>query len=299
MDSLVIAPPADRLREVAEVLGSWQLDDGPVQLHPGDLGWFSMRGPVATAQALRVWEDGGELVAVGLLDGPDLLRLAVHPDASEDAGLARQMAADITDPAKGVLPAGEVYVEARGLTLLNDALVRHGWRHDEAWTPLRHHLAGAVEVEAVRGSGLQVSEVPHDEHGSWGEVHWSAFTGTEYGALERARITDWLDTMRSGPLGERVSLLVGRDPAGATVAVAGVWTAGPGRPGLVEPMGVHADHRGKRYGVDICRAAALRLRELGCSSAAVATESANRGAVDTYVAAGFVAGDEVLDLSRR
>lgn len=165
--------------------------------------------------------------------------------------------------------------------------------------PLRHDLIGAVEVEAVRGTGLQVSDVPHDEHGSWGEVHWSAFKGTEYGALEHARITDWLDTMRSGPLGERVTLLVGRDPAGANVAVAGAWTAGPGRPGLVEPLGVHADHRGKGYGVAICRAAALRLRELGCSSAAVATESSNRGAVATYVAAGFVAGDEVLDLCRR
>lgn len=299
MDSRIITPPADRLREVADVLGSWQRDDGPVQLHPGDLGWYSMRGSVATAQALRVWESGGELVAVGLLDGPDLLRLAVRPGASEDAPLARQMADDISDPTKGVVPAGEAYVEARGLTLLDEDLVRHGWRQDEAWTPLRHDLTGAVEVEAMRETGLQVSDVPHDEHGSWGEVHWSAFKGTEYGALEHARITDWLDTMRSGPLGERVTLLVGRDPAGANVAVAGAWTAGPGRPGLVEPLGVHADHRGKGYGVAICRAAALRLRELGCSSAAVATESSNRGAVATYVAAGFVAGDEVLDLCRR
>jgi hypothetical protein len=32
------------LDEVAEAVSSWQQDGGPVQLHPGDLGWNSGLG---------------------------------------------------------------------------------------------------------------------------------------------------------------------------------------------------------------------------------------------------------------
>lgn len=47
-----------------------------MQLHPGDLGWFWQLGVVvAAAAAVRTWSRGGQIVAVGLLDGPELLRL--------------------------------------------------------------------------------------------------------------------------------------------------------------------------------------------------------------------------------
>ena len=138
-----------------------------------------------------------------------------------------------------------------------------------------------------------------EEHGAWGAVHWSAFQGTTYGDAERSRFVDLLATLRAGPLGERVSFLAAHDATNSPVAVAGVWTAGPGRPGLVEPMGVHADHRGKGYGAAICRAAAARLRDLGCSSAVVVAEISNEGALATYRSAGFTPDAEVPDLVRR
>ncbi len=71
-----------------------------------------------------------------------------------------------------------------------------------------------------------------------------------------------------------------------------VWSAGNGRPGLLEPMGVHAEHRGRGYGRQISLAAAAALRRLGSSSAMVCTPSANVGAVATYQAAGFRPGPE-------
>src|SRR2546429_6604482 len=92
--------------------------------------------------------------------------------------------------------------------------------------------------------------------------------------------------------------LLGYDDRNPPVAVATVWSAGPGRPGLLEPMGVHREHRGRGYGTAISVAAAVALRELGSSSAIVCTESSNVGAVATYKSAGFQQLPEVRDLHR-
>lgn len=292
-------PSPTELAEVAEVVASWQRDVGALRLHPGDIGWFSMRGAESTAAALRTWTRDGDVVAVGLLDGPDLLRLALRPDLADDEGLAGEMATDIATPAAGILGEGEAYLEARGLDALTRELQRHGWVLDEPWTSLRQDLSAGAEGSALAASGLRVVEVAPDGYGEWGRVHWSAFKGTPFGDPERDQVEDWLQTMSTGPLGHRLTLLSAADPAEEVVAVAGVWTAGEGRPGLIEPLGVHADHRGKGYGVSICQAAASTLQRLGCSSAAVCTESSNRGAVAAYLAAGFRTVAEVRDLTRR
>ncbi|MDQ6850567.1 MAG: GNAT family N-acetyltransferase, partial [Actinomycetota bacterium] len=82
------------------------------------------------------------------------------------------------------------------------------------------------------------------------------------------------------------------------VAAVTVWSAAPGKPGLLEPMGVHRKHRGLGYGKAITIAATAALRELGSSSAIVCTESSNVGAVATYESAGFQRLPERRDLYR-
>ena len=77
-----------------------------------------------------------------------------------------------------------------------------------------------------------------------------------------------------------------------------MWSAGPGKPGLLEPMGVHAEHRGRGYGKAICIAAAAALQGLGSSSAIVCTPSVNAGAVATYKSAGFTALPQRRDRTR-
>ena len=145
VDIVLRTPVADELRSLASMLGSWQRDNGPIQLHPGDLGWFSMRGVDATARALRAWFRGGQLLALGLLDGADgLLRLGMDPDLREDEVLARQISADVTDPERGGLPVGEVVVEARGASALQRVMLAGGWQLDEPWTPLHYDLVEPV-----------------------------------------------------------------------------------------------------------------------------------------------------------
>src|SRR3954469_25405848 len=75
--------------------------------------------------------------------------------------------------------------------------------------------------------------------------------------------------------------LVAYDDQGNAVAAVTVWSAGPAKPGLLEPMGVHREHRGHGYGKAITVAAAAALEELGSSSAIVCTPSSNVGAVAT------------------
>lgn len=279
-------PRAADLPHVVRALRRLQDDAAPVQLHPGDVGWFGRSGADATAAAVRTWEVDGRVVAVGLLDGADLLRLAVAPDARDDDVLARALVVDLSDPGRGVLPPGPVAVEARSADRLRAVLGAAGWQDDEPWTPLRRDLADPVEDAGVR---VEVTDAAGAD--ARAAVHRAAFGGGTFTA-ER-----W-HAMAAGPAYADARCLVAHDERGDAVAAVTVWSAGPGRPGLLEPMGVHPDHRGRGHGRAVTLAAAAALRALGASSALVATPSENAAAVATYAAAGFRALPPSRDLRR-
>ena len=268
------------------VLREWQYDGAPVQLHPGDLGWYWRFGAEATAAAVRTWSRDGRILAVGLLDGADLLRLAIAPRAEHDEELARQMVADVTRPERGVLPQGSVSIEARFGALFRGLLSDEGWVAGEPWTPLHRDLA-----EPVEHCGVRIEVTGPERAGVRAAVQCAAF--------DRSTFTDerW-HVMAAGSPYADARCLVAYDDQGTAVAAATVWSAGPGRPGLLEPMGVHRDHRGRGYGRAITVAAAAALRQLGSSSATVCTRSANVGAVATYESAGFRQLPDVPDLRR-
>lgn len=286
MAIVLTEPGVDLLRRALPALREWQHDDSPVQLHPGDVGWFWRFGAEATAAAVRVWSRGDRIVAVGLLDGPTLLRMAIAPDADHDDELAQRLVADLTDPERRVLPAGDVSVEARFGAAFRESLSAAGWVLDEPWMPLVRDLTAPVADVALRVEvvGPELVDVRSE---------------LQLAAFDRSTFTprQW-QAMASGPAYADARCLVGYDDAGAAVAAVTVWSAGPGRPGLIEPMGVHREHRGRGHGTAITVAAAAALRELGSSTATVCTPSANTGGVATYVAAGFRALPEVGDLRR-
>lgn len=279
-------PSLADLTDVTEALRSWQQDGEPHQLHPGDIGWFWRFGADATAAALRVWSDGDRILAAGFLDGPGLLRMTTAPDVRADGALAARIAADLDEPRRGVLPAGEADVELPADAAARDVLAANGWGTGESWTALRRDVS-----EPVEPCGIRVEIVDGDLV--------SARTAVQRSAFERSTFTEqrW-HIMAEGPLYADARCLVGFDDRGEAVAVATVWSAGAGRPGLLEPVGVHNEHRGRGYGRAISVAAAAALRQLGASSAVVNTESSNVGAVATYRSAGFTAQPEVLDLRR-
>jgi GNAT superfamily N-acetyltransferase len=279
-------PAVGELDRTVRVLATWQRDDGPVQLHPGDLGWFWRFGAERTAAAVRTWSRAGEVLAVGLLDGAELLRLAVAPGALGDGELARRVAEDVSVPERGVLPGGEVYVAAPAGALVRELLARGGWAVDEPWTPLRRDLGGPVP-----DPGVHVEEVGPGQAAERAAVQRSAFGRSTF-TEER-----W-HTMAAGPFYADARCLLARDDRGDPVAAVTVWSAGAGRPGMIEPMGVHADHRGHGYGRAITVAAARTLRAMGASSVVVDTPRANAAAVATYASAGLRRLPDMLDLRR-
>lgn len=279
-------PDVRQLEDVVRVLGGWQEDTAPLQLHPGDLGWLWRHGASFVAGSVRAWVSGGSVVALGMLDGPDVLRLAVPPARQDDQALAERLVSDLATPLCRVLPSGVVSVEAAHGSAVQTALSGRGWSDGEVWQPLARDLAGPVEeialhVEVVRpGDGADFTAV---HRAAWGNP---AFTDEVFRTMTTGR-----------PFGAARCLL-GRDDDGVPVAGVTVWSAGPGRPGLIEPMGVHPEHRGRGHGTAICRAAARELRELGASRAEVCTPASLGSAIATYRAAGFEALPERTDRTR-
>lgn len=286
-------PQAGELPEIGAVLDSWQSDSGPLHLHTGDLGWYSLRGAQATAQALRVWRFGEHIAAIGLLDGEDLLRLSIDPDLSDDDTLAQQIESDVIAASTAVFGPGAAVLEARGAIRLCDRLQARGWDADELWTTMSRDLSLPVEDPGIR---VEIAE--SDDAEVWTAIHWSAFRGVPYTADDRQRFVERWNEMMSGPFYSQAQSLLGYDDSGLPVAATTVWSAGPDRPGLIEPLAVDRDQQGHGYGKAIAFAAARSLQRLGSSSAAVATPSANTAAVAAYTSAGYVPGAEVRDLRR-
>jgi ribosomal protein S18 acetylase RimI-like enzyme len=270
------------LPEVTAAVASWQREGGPVQLHPGDLGWFWRFGADRLRRAVRVWRRDEQILAVGLVEGTDLIRLAIAPGVDQDEEFATQLLAGLS---AGDDPEVRL-VEARSGAAFRELLGRRGWVDDEPWTPLRRGL-----VTPVEDCGLRVKTVAAHDVEVRVAVHRAAFPGSTFTA------EGWR-AMAAAPPYDQARCLVAYDDDGTAVAGVTVWSAGPGRPGLLEPLGVHHDHRGHGYGTAISVAAAAALREMGASSATVCTPSSNVGAVAAYASAGFEQLDEVTDFRR-
>ncbi|WP_114906533.1 GNAT family N-acetyltransferase [Ornithinimicrobium murale] len=282
-------PEVDELDDLLGTLAAWQFDGAPFQLHPGDVGWFWRHGAEATAAALRTWSRDDQVLAIGLLDEPDLLRLAIDPDLHSDAELARQVITDIADPDRGVLGPGTVDLEiARGVHL-HEVLDQAGWSRVDPWPVMRHDLSSVEE------HGLRIEVIKDDRAHVWAHVHGAAWGGSP--SDEEAILGRWRQ-LASGPAFADARCLVGFDQEDRPVGTVTVWSAGPGRHGIIEPMGVSPDHRGQGHGRALNLAAASALRELGSSAAFVATPGSNVGAVATYHAAGFTTLYERLDRER-
>ncbi|MCO5971893.1 GNAT family N-acetyltransferase [Actinoallomurus soli] len=196
------------------------------------------------------------------------------------------MAEDVTQPERGVLPEDRAYVEARWGGLFQELLREDGWEPDEPWIPLSRGLR-----EPVEDCGVRIEVIGPEQ------AHVRA--AVQRAAFDRSTFTDerW-HTMAAGLPYADARCSAAYDEQGDAVAATTVWSAGPGKPGLLEPLGVHREHRGHGYGTAIAVAAAAALQEMGSSSAIVCTQSSNAGAVATYRSAGFQQLPEVRDLRR-
>jgi len=280
-------PAADGVREAMGALREWQYDGAPMQLHAGDIGWNYRFGTAETAAVVRTWSRDGRILAVGMQDSPTLLRMTVAPDAFQNEDLARRLVEDASLPERGVLPEGAVAIEAPQGLLFHDLLTEEGWGVDDPWTPFFRDL-----TEAVEDPGVPITALGAEQAQDFADVLRSAFNTVRPTA-------EYWHQMSAAPFFADARCLGAYDDQGNPAAVVTVWSAGRGKPGLVEPMGVHEDHRGRGYGRAITVAGAAALRQMGSSSARVCTLSSNVGGVATYKAAGFEARPEIGDRIRK
>ncbi|MGA8117375.1 MAG: GNAT family N-acetyltransferase [Actinocatenispora sp.] len=290
--TLQSATPAS-LDEIIDAVALWQEEGAPVQVHPGDLGWAWRFGASTLADDVRVWRRDELILAAGMVDGKGgLIRMAIAPSVDEDEAFAAQLLADLSDPGRGVLPAGRASVEARFGAAFRDLLHRSGWVADEPWTPLRRSLR-----EPVEDCGLRI-EVLDADHAEDRIVHDRVAVNRAAFPTSTFTVDRWHTLAASSTYCRRARCLVAYDRDGNAVATTTVWSAGQGRPGLIEPLGAHRDHRGHGHGRAITVAAAATLQEMGASSVTVCTPSSNVGGVAAYVSAGFEKLPDVTDFCR-
>lgn len=223
MSIFLSTPSAGDLDEVVRALAEWRHEGAPMQLHAGDVGFYWQFGPEVTAAALRTWSREGRILGIGLVDGPELVRLAIAPQARMDEELARQMAEDVTRPERSVLPAGKGSVEALWDGRFRDVLQEDGWELDEPWIPMVRDLS-----EPVAAGGLRVEVVGPAQVEDRVAVHRGAFTGSTFSA-ER-----W-HAMAAGTPYANARCLVGYNDRGDAVAATTVWSAGQGSPVCSNP----------------------------------------------------------------
>ncbi len=226
----VQTPTTNGLGSVVMALASWQRDGIPVQLHPGDLGWQWRFGADVLADSLRVWSRDEEIVAIGfvdravVVDEAAVIRMALAPSVDQNDDVARVLVRDLEDSSTGLLPAGSATVEARFGQAFRSLLEAHGWLPDEPWTPLHRDLTHAVEDCAMRVETV-------------GPSHVEERVAVQGAAFARSTFTvDRWHTMTAGIPYQQARCLVGYDDEGVAVAAVTVWSAGPRRPGLLEPM---------------------------------------------------------------
>lgn len=261
--------------EVVAALREWEAPGGwGRQLHAGDVGWHLRLPDEEVEGSLLVGRDDGSVAAVGLLDGPAVLRLAVRPALAGDASVGAALA----DAAVDRLGPGEAYVDGPAEDAWRVELARHGWDVDpDPWV----HLWRPLEADDAHADPSGVGAVSgQDDVQDRVAVQRAAFEGSTF------TVEAW-QRMSSSPAYDASLDLLARDDEGTPVAALTAWSAGTGACALVEPMGTAREHRGHGHGRRLLVAAMAALARSGASGVAVWTPAGNEAALATYRSAGF------------
>lgn len=206
-----------------------------------------------------------------------VIRLAVSPSVVDDDAVATCIADDLDG--RALLPHASASAEVRFGTALQSTLRDRGWTRGEGWACFIMDLSRAIPSQPLRVVTLHGAAAAPPADTVVDDV-----VAAHLGAWDRSTFTSekWR-VMATGPAFRQarfVLLYVDDVP----VSTAAVWAAGPGRPGLIEPLGVDRDRRGLGYGRAIVNACAASLRDMGAGSMRVATPVTQWPAVPLYTA---------------
>lgn len=249
----------------------------------GDIEWWGINDPDETPEDLvTLWFDGSELVGWVWLEPPDGAAWLAEPWATEEilqrtleaAGLTRLWARDDEVSALDVLREQGFEPDGRAF---------HGW--------IRQLPAGGgplVPSPALPPGYRHASTRWPDDLEARVEVHRSAFAPSRMTTKKYAAI---LERRHYAPERDRVIVA----PDGSFAAFANAWWDPVARVGELEPVGVHADHRGRGLGKAVCFEALRVLAEVGARECLIFSSPTNAGSEALYASVGAT----VATVSRR
>ena len=242
-------------------------------LQSGDIGWALRLDDESIDDTMQVVSDGSETVAVLFRDGP-VARTAFRPDRQHDLPVALVLL-ELTEK---LAAAGEAFAEAPPGSTYRSLLSAAGWVVDtDPWVILYRPLTAADgeyvdELATIVTSDRDVADRV--------EVQRAAFERSTF------TVARW-HQMAAGPTYDSKLDWLRRTHDGEPAAGATGWSAGPGKCGMLEPVGTHPDHRGAGHGLAVSRAAIAALARAGASGVTVHTPADNAAAVATYRACGL------------
>jgi GNAT superfamily N-acetyltransferase len=260
--------------EQIEILNRWAPRHAAVLgLHSGDVGWRLRLDDSDLDDTLVVVRDRDEPVAVIHVE-PDLIRPVVRADRSDDWELAETLGEIATSTAT----TQRVSSDAASHGAYRCWLSRHGWvLESDAWAVLYRPLSSS---DGAYDDPLCSTLASDTDIADRVAVQYAAFEHSTF------TVSRW-HQMAAGPGYDARLDLLRRDATGVPVSAATGWSAGPGRTGILEPVGTHRDHVGAGHGRAVTMAVIAALARSGASGVAVQTPPSNVAAIRAYEACGM------------
>jgi GNAT superfamily N-acetyltransferase len=218
---------------------------------------------------VQLWEDGGELVAYVLSEGPGEAHLQVHPDY-------RFLEAEMVAWAETALAAPgddgrqQLHINACEYDALRQQLLAHrGFEQMPYGGMTRHLRLGKQPLPAptvAAGYTFRTTD-PSDlaDCQRIADILNAAFGRTFHNALEYQNFT------RLAPSFRRELDLVAVAPDGSFAAYVGIPYDEQNRRGIYEPVCTHPDHQRRGLARALMTEGLLRLRAMGAVDATVGT----------------------------
>jgi predicted N-acetyltransferase YhbS len=257
-------------------------------LRIGDLAWI-VRAHTHRELGLdiRIWEDGDAVAGWTFFQSSGSFSVFAAPGTVTDA-LVDEMLATVEGMAREAIAAGDplnklcTYGIVPGRSPLDHALAsgleRNGFRCEETdGGVLTIDPATLDEPSVPPGYLLAIVDTPRRIIGRV-EAHRAAFAPSEVtrGMYERVR--------RNWPYRQELDQIVETE-SGEVVAFCTAWIDEENAAGLLEPVGVHPNHRRRGLAGAACRAALIALRNAGARTVQVAFTTSEARAL--YESLGF------------
>jgi mycothiol synthase len=274
------ATSVDDLRLAGEVMSrAWRSGSRTVVATPAGIEWwYASSWPEALADHLRLWTDGGDLVAWTWHDAGEIEWFVWTGQPARDVAVLEAILEDAIAASPGAI--GIWTAEDDDLTFAT--LRHHGFeplgRRLSQWQ--WHPADGEIAIPDVP-TGYTIRHVA-------GPAEAEARVDVHRAAFAPSRLTlDKYERLATCPHYRFEDDLVVEAPDGTFAAFALAWWDPVGQVGEFEPVGTHPDHQRRGLARALLRHGMRRFADLGARTVQVYSDATDGGPEALYAAVGF------------